>query len=386
MNNKIDIKRQEESFEKLNKTRKNKYLFNIGNGFDYGVGASAVEYDGKNKYIRITDIDDYSGRYLEEKLTSPEFGIEEKYRVKKNDILFARTGASVGKAYLYVEKDGNLYYAGFLIRVNINKTISSEYVFQYLKTEKYKNFISVTSMRSGQPGINAQELSTLKIPIHSNKTYKIADFLTSLDELIQKQEEYIEELKVQKKGYSQKIFNQELRFKRFEEEWVKINLKSISNIYQPETISKDNMVKDGKYMVFGANGYIGRYNQYNHKLEQVSISCRGENSGTVNFIKKETWITGNSMVVNLDNNTNVDKEYIYNYLKNQNLKYMVSGTSQPQITKIDVELHLVEIPILEEQKKIGDFLSILDDKVELQEQKLKQLKQKKKYYLNKIFQ
>ncbi|MEL7656627.1 MAG: restriction endonuclease subunit S, partial [Bacillota bacterium] len=87
----------------------------------YGLNAAAKEYDGKNKYIRITDIDESSRRYLSEKAVSPDCELDDVYLVREGDILFARTGASTGKTYIYTTDDGILYFAGFLIRGNVNE-------------------------------------------------------------------------------------------------------------------------------------------------------------------------------------------------------------------------------------------------------------------------
>ena len=87
----------------------------IAKGFDYGMNAAAKSFDGNNKYIRITDIDEVSSQYLYDDVVSPDGELEDRYLVKENDILLARTGASTGKSYLYRNSDGKLYFAGFLI-------------------------------------------------------------------------------------------------------------------------------------------------------------------------------------------------------------------------------------------------------------------------------
>lgn len=106
-----------------------KKLGEIISSFEYGMNSAAKEFDGENKYIRITDIDEKSNKYLEENKVSPEGELEDKYIVKDNDILFARTGASTGKTYLYDKKDGKLYFAGFLIRGNVNRDNNSKFIF-----------------------------------------------------------------------------------------------------------------------------------------------------------------------------------------------------------------------------------------------------------------
>ncbi|MEC3877445.1 restriction endonuclease subunit S domain-containing protein, partial [Chryseobacterium salviniae] len=77
--------------------------------FEYGMNASAIKFDGENRYIRITDIDESSSKYKPEFPVSPNGQLIDKYLVSENDILFARTGASTGKSYLYNKDDGKLY-------------------------------------------------------------------------------------------------------------------------------------------------------------------------------------------------------------------------------------------------------------------------------------
>lgn len=162
-------------------------LGELSSSFEYGLNAAAKEYDGENKYIRITDIDDDSREFKQEDITSPDTDISsaDNYRLSEGDILFARTGASVGKSYIYKASDGLVYYAGFLIRARIKPEYNSEFVFQNTLTGDYEKFIKVTSMRSGQPGVNAQEYSQYQIMVPSKPEQdKISDCLRNLDHLI----------------------------------------------------------------------------------------------------------------------------------------------------------------------------------------------------------
>ena len=144
-------------------------LGEMSSSFEYGLNAAAKKYDGKNKYIRITDIDDDNREFKQENITSPDTDLSfaENYKLSEGDILFARTGASVGKSYIYKASDGLVYYAGFLIRARIKPEYNSEFVFQNTLTGDYEKFIKVTSMRSGQPGVNAQEYSQYQIMVPS---------------------------------------------------------------------------------------------------------------------------------------------------------------------------------------------------------------------------
>ena len=174
----------------------------MASSFEYGLNAAAKEYDGENKYIRITDIDDNTHEFLSDSLTSPDIDLTdaEKYKLSTGDILFARTGASVGKSYIYRDYDGLVYYAGFLIRARIKDEYDAEFVFQNTLTDKYNKYIAVTSQRSGQPGVNAQEYSEFKIQVpKKEEQIKIGKYFQNLDNLITLHQQKLETLQNIKK-------------------------------------------------------------------------------------------------------------------------------------------------------------------------------------------
>ena len=159
----------------------------IAFSFEYGLNAAAKKYDGENKYIRITDIDDDTHEFLSDSFTSPDIDLTgaENYKLAKGDILFARTGASVGKSYIYRDYDGLVYYAGFLIRARIKDEYDAEFVFQNTLTDKYNKYIAVTSQRSGQPGVNAQEYAEFKIQVpQKEEQIEIGKYFRDIDHLI----------------------------------------------------------------------------------------------------------------------------------------------------------------------------------------------------------
>ena len=198
------------NFAKRNDWEQRK-LGEISSSFEYGLNAAAKEYDGENKYIRITDIDDDSREFKQEDITSPDIDLSsaENYRLSEGDILFARTGASVGKSYIYKVSDGLVYYAGFLIRARIKSEYNAEFVFQNTLSGDYEKFIKVTSMRSGQPGVNAQEYSKYQIMVPSKPEQdKISDSFRSLDNLITLHQRKCDELKEFKKYMLQNMFPQ----------------------------------------------------------------------------------------------------------------------------------------------------------------------------------
>lgn len=180
---------------------------NVFSSLDYGMNCSAKEYDGKNKYIRITDIDDSTGKYLVSNIVSPDGELDDKFLVNDGDILFARTGASTGKTYLYNESDGKLYFAGFLIRGHVIEQYNSYFIFIITFTKHYKNWLKVMSMRSGQPGVNSKEYSEYSFicPCLEEQN-KIASFLSTYDKKLEAEKKILADLQEMKKGLLQQMF------------------------------------------------------------------------------------------------------------------------------------------------------------------------------------
>ena len=184
-------------------------LGDVASSFDYGLNAAATEYDGQNKYLRITDIDDETHEFSKSDLTTPlaDLAMSADYLLKEGDLLFARTGASVGKTYLYRQFDGMVYFAGFLIRARIGEGADPEFAYQATLTDAYKKYVAITSQRSGQPGVNAQEYADYQLMLPSKtEQQQIGMTLRSLDDLITLHQRKLELLRNIKKSLLDKMF------------------------------------------------------------------------------------------------------------------------------------------------------------------------------------
>ena len=241
-------------FAKFKDTWEQRKLGELSSSFEYGLNAAAKEYDGENKYIRITDIDDDSREFKQEDITSPDTDLSsaENYRLSEGDILFARTGASVGKSYIYKVSDGLVYYAGFLIRARIMSEYNAEFVFQNTLTYEYEKFIKVTSMRSGQPGVNAQEYSKYQIMVPSKPEQdKISDCFRSLDNLITLHQRKYDKLTKVKKSMLEKMFPKnganvpEIRFKGFTDAWEQRKLGEMMEVTSVKRIHQSDWTDSG---------------------------------------------------------------------------------------------------------------------------------------------
>jgi type I restriction enzyme S subunit len=199
---------------------------------DYGINAAAVPYsDNLPVYIRITDISD-DGKFLPAGKTSVNNIDSNKFLLEKDDIVFARTGASTGKTYLYSSNDGELVFAGFLIRVKVNpnKLIAS-YLKSYTETGTYWNWVKIMSMRSGQPGINGNEYAQLQIPLPPlHEQQAIASALSDVDALITALEQLITKKRNIKQGAMQQLITGKKRLPGFGGAWEVKKLGEIAEI------------------------------------------------------------------------------------------------------------------------------------------------------------
>ncbi|MCC6752926.1 MAG: restriction endonuclease subunit S [Saprospiraceae bacterium] len=224
---------------------------------EYGINAPAVEFsENLPAYLRITDIDD-NGNYSVDKKASvgdPNF---EQFILKNGDIVFARTGATVGKTYLYKTSDGTLVFAGFLIRFRTNeKILTSQHLKYFTETKPYWDWVKTVSMRSGQPGINAEEYSSLKIPLPPLPEQKaIAQVLSTADAAIHTTEKLIGQKELRKKWLMQQLLTGKKRLLNDElgmmnDEWKPIRIGDIFKFIKSYSISREGLQNDDEGSVF----------------------------------------------------------------------------------------------------------------------------------------
>lgn len=262
------------------------------------MNAAAKNYDGVNKYIRITDIDEASSTYKDKDIVSPDGVLADNYLVNNRDILLARTGASTGKSYLYKKSDGKLYYAGFLIRANVT-THDPYFVFSQLHTHRYWRWVSIMSARSGQPGINSQEYSSFPIYTTSiEEESKIAKLLSLLDERIATQNKIIEDLKKLKSAIIENVFD--------DKHSERLQLDNVGSYIRGLTYSSNDVVEHGGTLVMRSNNIVnGSLLDYNNNVvfvnKQMSAEQQLQNgdivicmaNGSSSLVGKSSFYDGN---------------------------------------------------------------------------------------------
>ena len=397
-------------------------LEELAESFNYGLNASAMEFDGENKYIRITDIDEQSHKFIQSGLTSPNIDLlnADDYLLKEGDILFARTGASVGKSYQYEPLDGKVYFAGFLIRARIKPEFDPSFIFQNTLTEKYNNFIKVTSQRSGQPGVNAQEYANFSILIPSRgEQVKLGNFFKQLDDTIALHQRKLEKSKALKSAYLSEMFPAEgerkpkRRFAGFTNDWeqrklMETNTSFTDGNYGESYPSGNDMsdsrngvpflrgsnLKNGKLDNSGAN-YI---TLEKHKeltsghlvYDDIVIAVRGS-LGALGYVDIDNvdWNINSQLAIIRTDKSELNGAFVIQFLSsNKGQKELLSrqtGTALKQLPIKQLQDVPVPKPELAEQNKISEFFRQLDDTIALHQHKLEKLKNIKQAYLNEMF-
>ncbi|WP_369041073.1 restriction endonuclease subunit S [Staphylococcus chromogenes] len=378
-----------------------KKLGEVSNKLTYGLNAAATDFDGENAYIRITDINEKNRQININKLTSPS-NYSEEYLVENNDILFARTGASTGKTYIHnAKKDLKFYYAGFLIKSKVKEGYSSEFIYQNTLTNKYNNWVDVMSVRSGQPGINSKEYSKFNIYFPSfNEQQKIGEFFSKLDHQIELEEKKLELLEQQKKGYMQKLFSQEIRFKDNKgNNYPDWKIVEIGDVLEERTERSG----EGDMLSVTINNGIIKFDEIDRKdnSSKDKSNYRKVYKDDIAYNSMRMWqgasgkseyegIVSPAYTVTIPSE-NINPDFIAYYFKTHKMIHKFKINSQGLTSDTwnlkyrqlkDIKLNLCS---KEEQNKIANLLIMYDKLINKQKHKLEILKTNKKGFLQKMF-
>jgi restriction endonuclease S subunit len=371
---------------------------------EYGINASAVNFEEKlPAYIRITDIDD-DGRFNADKKKSVDDINSYKFYLEKDDLVFIRTGASVGKTYLYNKNDGNLVFAGFLIRFRINEKIANAYyIWSFTKSKVYWDWVKTVSTRSGQPGINSVEYSNLQIPLPPLlEQQKIAEILSIWDEAIENLKKVIEKTKKRNKGLAQQLLAGKKRLEGFEGKWKTLKISNVTDRVKKSFIPETEVM----YQQIGIRSHTkGIF----HK-ELVSGKSLGN--------KSVFWIDPDCFIVNIvfawehaiaktterelgmiashrfpmfkPKKEILDLDYMLNYFKSPKGKDLLGlaspGGAGRNKTLGQSEFLKLQMPIppLDEQIAISEVIKIAEEELSITEQKLITLQEQKKGLMQKL--
>ncbi len=359
----------------------------------YGINAPAVPFDGKSPaYIRITDITE-DGRFDGSDRKAVHTQEKDRYLLRDGDIVLARTGASTGKSYLYNKKDGDLVYAGFLIKASIDASRHNpRFIVGQLRTPRYWSWVAAMSMRSGQPGINGKEYSSFLVPVAPKKEQDaIADTLQVFDTHISNLTELIEKKKAIRDGALEDLVSGRTRLAGFASKWSTIPFDKYfsllkNNTYAREMLSEhgtignihygDVLIKYGN--IVSESDEIPRLKEgvtYSEKWllqkNDVLIADTAEDEtvgkaiqiGTISF----PLVGGLHTIVcrpNFETASGFLGYYINSKAFHDQLLPHITGIKVSSISKKAIKTTEVCIPSdVEEQKAIADVLAAMDDEI-----------------------
>lgn len=393
-------------------------LNKISKSIEYGLNASAKDFDGIHKYLRITDIDDASRLFLTDKLSSPDINFTEEdyenYKLQKNDLLFARTGASVGKTYLYRDSDGEVYYAGFLIRARLCELFDGNFIFQQTLTDKYKRFIEITSQRSGQPGVNGKEYGDWTLGMTSlPEQSAIGSLFRTLDNLLVSYNNNLANYQSLKATMLSKMFPKsgqtvpEIRLDGFEGEWEVQTLKELASFSKGNGYTKNDLVNSGEEIILYGRLYtnyqtvISKVNTFVTTVKANAVISKGgevivpasgesaEDISRASVIDKSGVILGGDLNIIYPDENKVDSIFlaltISNGSQQKELIKRAQGKSVVHLRNNDLEKVVLHYPSMEEQQAIGSYFSNLDQLITSYQEKITQLETLKKKLLQDMF-
>lgn len=384
---------------------------------DYGANAPALPYKtGDVRYIRITDIDDY-GHLISEDKASLDETIAQNYLLKDNDILFARTGDTVGKSLLYKSYMGRAAYAGYLIRFTLDeKLILPEYFDAIAKSDIFEAFKISMKRIGAKPNINSREYGIFRFPMPLNLDEQkgIAKLFTKVDEAIASVQNSIAAAERLKKSLMQNLLTGKMKpdgtfrtpdefyidekFGKVPVGWEVKRIKDFGEIQtgktpptdEPEVFSdKENgfmFITPGdldvaKYIEETERSVSEKGIRYSYVLPKGSVCevCIGSTIGKIGITTAKC--CSNQQITSVIVNNEHDAEYLYYAMlsRREHFKSVAGINATPQINKSGYSKYRVLCPKDKlEQIAIAKRISSVDKSIHEHEKKIKSLERLKK--------
>ena len=339
----------------------------IGGKGSYGIAASAVERKADlPTYLRITDIFDDGTLNLSE-LKSVDAPNSDKYILKPNDIVFARTGGSTGRNYFYDGSDGVFVYAGFLIKFSIDpEKVNPKYVKYYCRSKQYNDWVQSFNTGSTRGNINAQIFGNMEIPLPERKQQDyLVSILEPIDEKIRNNKQVNDNLLAQAQTLYKQFFPYGVQ-DDLPDGWRIGTVGEIIEIHDSKRIPLsgadrtkmekkiypyygaaslmdfvDNYIFDGKYLLLGEDGTV---------VDDAGYPI-------LQYVWGQFWVNNHAHI--LTGRLGYDVESLYMLFKQTPVKSIVTGAVQPKISQANLRSVQVVIPPEHNLREYNDLVEPL---------------------------
>lgn len=373
--------------------------------FKNGLNKEKTAFGKGTPIINYTDV--FKNRLLIAKNIRGRVTLSEKeienHSAKLGDVFFTRTSETldeVGFCGALIEEIPNCVFSGFLLRGRpIEASLTTpDFAGYYFMTMPIRQEIISKSSITTRALTNGRNLSAVNIKMPClEEQQKIADFLSTVDEIIAQSEAEVQNLEQQKKAAMQKIFSQEVRFRREDgtsyPNWDEYLLQDIS-FYVTATavgnkasfVGTENMKKGCKGVLFDTDG--------NSEVQGVKYQVNDILVSNIRPYLQKAWKADRNGICSTDvlcirGNNGIDSNFLYDLIANDNFfDYVMQGakgTKMPRGDKRHIMNMPVALPCLEEQQKIADFLSTNDEAISYAKQELDKWKEIKKGLLQQMF-
>lgn len=367
-----------------------KYL--LSEPLQYGANESADNCNpSEPRYIRITDIIE-DGKLRKSTYRTLPYQKAEGYMLKKGDILFARSGATVGKTFIF-EEDYDACFAGYLIKASCNEKLLPMFLYYFTSSNSYENWKNSTFNQATIQNIGADKYCTLPIPTPSSEEQEgIINFLShnvaQIDALISEKEKMVEDLKAYRSSLITetvtKGLDKDVKMKdsgvewigKMPQNWKLLKLKRIINLKSGTSLTSDRILDEGKYQVFGGNGPRGYIDDYTNEGNFVLIGRQGALCGNINYANGKFWATEHAIICYPLKE--IDTIWLGETLRAMNLNQYSISAAQPELAVERINELLIPTPSISEQKEISSYLKLkitqIESAISEQEHQLSDLK------------
>ncbi|MEE1111825.1 MAG: restriction endonuclease subunit S [Bacteroidales bacterium] len=332
-----------------------------------GASLKGEFYATQGQYIRLTCGNfDYNNNSFKENKSKDDIyytgNFNSDFLMKKGDIITPLTEQAIGLlgSTAIIPEDDKYIQSQDIAKITCNeKLLNKGFAFYLLSSNLVKQQLSAGAQQTKIRHTSPSKIKDCAVWIPTlSEQKRIGNLLSALDEKIELNRAINDNLeamakqlydywfvqfdfpneegKPYKSSGGKMVWNEKLK-REIPEGWSDSTLSEICVMYQPQTIGTDLLLPNGVYRVYGANGIVGKYDQYNHEDSEIAMACRGNSCGVVNRTMPYSWITGNAMVLQMKDK-GVSNEYIKQSVSYMNISGAISGSGQPQLTRENLNI------------------------------------------------